>query len=184
MGIREAQKFINDHRKKQSDPFLWPDFMTGLPDRAAVQKMVEKYYPKLKTYCISYICIENIQPYLVKYGSKNHVDIIQWAAGILKTTADKYDGFVGILDTHDFIVICKRKDFDEFIKKVTSDFERKAHTFYTDKDLSNGYVLSFSREGSDVRMGLMSLKYRTTNGMNLPREQVLLELERACSSRR
>jgi len=180
MGIREAQKYINQHRKKQSDPLNWPDFMTGLPDRAAVQKMVEKYSPKLKTHCISYICIENIQPYLVKYGSKNHVDIIQWAAGILKTYAEKYDAFVGILDTHDFVAICSRKDFDDFIKDASADFQKKARDFYTQKDLKNGFVLSFTRDGKEVKMGMMDLKYCTTNGKDIPRERILPELERAC----
>ena len=184
MGIREAHRYINDHRKKQSDPFLWPDFMTGLPDRPAVLKMLDKFYPKLKTFCVAYICIENIQPYLVKYGSKNHVEIIQWAAGILKTTADSFGGFVGILDTHDFIVILKQKDFEGFMARASADFEKKAITFYSDRDLKNGYVLSFSRDGKDVRMGLMGLKYRTTDGMNIPKERIIPELERACTSSR
>lgn len=182
MGIREAQKYINQHRKMQSDPLKWPDFMTGLPDRAAVQKMLDKYYPKLKTHCVSYICIENIQPYLVKYGSRNHVDIIQWAAGILKTTADKYEGFVGILDTHDFVVICRKKDFEGFIKEVSESFQKKISEFYPKEDLDNGYVLSFSRNGSEVKMGLMGLKYHSTNGLDVPKERILPELERACCS--
>jgi len=182
MSIREAHKYINQHRKMQADPLQWPDFMTGLPDRAAVQVMLDKFYPKLKTHCISYICIENIQPYLVKYGSKNHMDIIQWAAGILKTTADKYDGFVGILDTHDFVAICKRNDFDDFIKTASSSFLKKASEFYPDEDLRNGYVLAFSRDGNEVRMGLMDLKYTTTDGMDVPKDRILPELERACCS--
>lgn len=180
MGIREAQKYINQHRKIQADPLNWPDFMTGLPDRAAVQQMIEKFYPKLKTHCISYICIENIQPYLVKYGSKNHVDIIQWAAGLLKTYADKYNGFVGILDTHNFVVICKKSDFDNLIKAASASFQKKVSEFYSDKDLKNGYVLSFSRDGEEVQMGLMDLKYRSTNGMDIPKERILPELERSC----
>lgn len=182
MGLKEAQKYIKDHKKKQSDPFLWPDFMTGLPERAAIQIMADKYYSKLKTHCISYISIENIQPYLVKYGSKNHVDIIQWTAAILKTTADKYKAFIGVLDPHDFVLICKSSDFDSLIKDAATTFERKSQSFYEEKDLKNGHVLSFQRDGKDVKMGLMRLKYCTTKDSDKPpKERLLLDLERSCT---
>lgn len=156
--------------------------MTGLPERAAIQIMADKYYSKLKTHCISYISIENIQPYLVKYGSKNHVDIIQWTAAILKTTADKYEAFIGVLDPHDFVLICKNSDFDNLIKDAVNTFDKKARTFYTEKDLKNGHVLSFSREGQNVKMGLMRLKYCSTRDSGkLPKARLLLELERSCT---
>ncbi len=183
MSIKEAQKYISDHRKRQSDPFLWPDFMTGLPDRSAVQKTLDTYFSKQKTHVIAYICISNIQPYLVKYGSKKHIEIIQWAAGILKTTADVHKGFVGILDTHDFVAVVKKTEFDKFIKTVTQRFAKKTRSFYTDKDLKNDYVLSFSRDGKDVEMGLMSLAFSCTEGREIPRERLLQELERSCSTK-
>lgn len=183
MSIKEAQKYINGHRKRQADPFLWPDFMTGLPDRAAVQHMIDKHFNKLDTHLIAYICIDNIQPYLVKYGSKNHIEIIQWAAGILKTTADAHKGFVGIMDTHDFVAIIKNSEFEKFIKTVSDRFSRKTRSFYSEKDLENGYVLAFSRDGKDIKMGLMSLEHTTTRGREIPRERLLQELERSCAAK-
>ncbi len=38
MGLAEAKKYIQELHKKQSDPFLWPDYLTGLPDKAAIIK--------------------------------------------------------------------------------------------------------------------------------------------------
>lgn len=182
MSIREAQKYIREHRKRQSDPFLWPDFMTGLPDRASVQQTIDKYFNKPKSHVIVYICIDNIQPYLVKYGSKKHIEIIQWAAGILKTTADAHKAFVGILDTHDFVAVVKKTEFDKFIKTATDRFGKKVRSFYSDNDLKNDYVLAFSRDGKDVEMGLMGLEHTSTDGREIPRERLLQELERSCSS--
>ena len=184
MGLKEAKKYISEHKKRQSDPFLWPDFMTGLPDRPAILEMLDKYYPKLKTHCIAYVSIDNIQPYLVKYGSKNHMAIIQWTAGILKTTADTYKGFVGVLDTHDFIIICKHSDFEKFMNESSKRFKKKSLEFYDEKDLKNEYVMSFSRDGLEVRVGLMELKYQATcSDIDLPKERILTELERACSGK-
>jgi hypothetical protein len=98
MVTSEAKKYIQDLHKKQKNPFLWPDYLTGLPDKAAIIKIMDEVFPKLGEYSIAYVRIANIQPYLIKYGPDRHAEIIQWAAAILKTSSDKRpNSFVGTL---------------------------------------------------------------------------------------
>jgi GGDEF domain-containing protein len=88
VGIAEAKKYIADLRKRQENPYLWPDFLTGLPEKPAIISNLQKVYPKLGEFAIAYIRIANIHPYLIKYGPDKHAEIIQWAAAILKTSCD------------------------------------------------------------------------------------------------
>ena len=90
MGLREAQEYITRLHKLQDNPYNWPDYLTGLPDRAAVLKKIDEVYDKFDRYSVAYVRIVNVHPYLLKYGDSKHAEIIQWAAGLLKTTAASF----------------------------------------------------------------------------------------------
>ncbi len=157
--MREAKEYIDTLRKRQDNPFLWPDYLTGLPDRAAVLSKIEKVFPRIGRYGIAYLRIANIHPYLLKYGSDRHADAIQWAAGILKTVSKEVKGsFVGTVGTHDFLLIARAGDIKSIIRKANRLFRNKIKTFYSGDDRKRGYVISFRRDdGERVEIGFMSL---------------------------
>jgi GGDEF domain-containing protein len=158
MGLTEAKKYIQKLHKKQENPYLWPDYLTGLPDKSAIIKKLEDVFPKLGKYSIAYVRIANIHPYLIKYGPDRHADIIQWAAAVLKTTCDKCAGcFVGTLSTHDFILICETKNVIKHIKSANRLFARKVESYYTKEDVNKQITLTFKKNGGTVNIGLMKL---------------------------
>ena len=157
MGLREAKKYLDELHRKQDNPFLWPNYLTGLPDRQAVLKKLETVYPKIGRYAVAFVRIANIHPYLLKYGYNNHSELIQWAAAILKTTCSGVKGsFVGTVGTHDFLVIAQTKKIDNIIKEADRLFRKKALKFYNETDRSRGYIFSFKDDsGANVKVGLM-----------------------------
>jgi GGDEF domain-containing protein len=158
MGLTEAKKYIQDLHRKQGDPYLWPDFLTGLPDRKAIIRRLEDLFPRLGKYSIAYVRISNIHPYLIKYGPDRHAEIIQWAAAILKTTCDKCSGcFVGTLSTHDFVVMCETDRMVRHIEEAGRLFEKKIKSFYSAEDLRTTTTLSFRRGREKVHAGLLKL---------------------------
>ncbi len=157
MGIGEARKYISQLHRKQDNPDFWPDFLTGLPDKTATIRKVNEVQPRLGRYSVVLLRIANVQPYLLKYGSRRHTEIIQWAAAILKTTMDRWGGFVGAYDTHDFIAVCGKKDSEEFLKEAARVFGKKIKSFYTEEDLRKKNILSFPGEGGQVEVGIMEL---------------------------
>ncbi|MFZ2196471.1 MAG: hypothetical protein WAV13_01970 [Thermodesulfovibrionales bacterium] len=185
MGLTEAKKYIQDLRKKQSDPFLWPDYLTGLPDKSAIIKKIEEVFSKLGEYSVVYLRIDNIQPYLIKYGPAKHAEIIQWAAAVLKTSSDKFpNGFVGRLNTHDFIAICETKNVVTFIEAAREIFRKKASTYYSPKDLAKGVTLSFDRnDGKKVNLGLMKFVAVVVNSkLRLKRSSLIPDMARICDA--
>ncbi len=184
MGLREAKKYIDALHKKQGNPYLWPDFLTGLPDRAAVLKKLYSIYPRLGNYSVAYIKIANIHPYILKYGYDRHAETIQWAAAILKTLSSEIKGsFVGTVGTHDFVFISKTNSIDDILKKANSLFKRKTLSFYSKDDKKRGYVLSFKRaDGKNVKIGFM--KFVTVllkRPANIEKMQLIPTLSQLCT---
>jgi GGDEF domain-containing protein len=180
MGITEARKYITALHKKQKDPLQWPDFLTGLPDRNAIIHRARK--KGIRT--IAYIRIENINPYLAKYGTTRHVEIIEWASAILRTTAEKYNMFVGTLSKHDFVVIGANKNLNGFLEEAALIFEKKAQGFYNKEDLKTGSIMRFMNEDKEIHLGFMKFIYCTSKGIkNLKREEMILHLEKLCDKK-
>jgi GGDEF domain-containing protein len=182
MGIAEAKRYIRELHEKQADPFLWPDFLTGLPGKAAIISRLEEIFPELGRYAVAYVRIANIQPYIIKYGPEKHADIIQWAAAILKTSCEKCRKcFVGTLSTHDFIVVCEAKEILKHIKEASVLFRRKMQTYYREEDIKKKSVLSFRSDGGRVTIGLVKLVSVIADGkVTVPRGDLVQTMGRLC----
>lgn len=185
MGLSEARKYIADLRKRQNNPYLWPDYLTGLPDKSAILRKLEEIYPRMGTYSVAYVRISNIQSYLIKYGPNRHADIIQWAAAILKTTADSAkNGFAGTLSTHDFMVICDCRDMPKLMEQAASLFKKRVADFYSKDDLKRQETLSFKKsDGKAVRIGLMKLVCVVADKkLPVKKSDLVLNMARICDT--
>lgn len=185
MGLTEAKKYIQDLHKKQSNPYLWPDYLTGLPDKAAIIKKMDEVFPKLGEYSIVYVRIANIQPYLLKYGPDKHAEIIQWAAALLKTSSDKCaNSFVGTLNTHDFIGMCKTKNMVELFKQARGAFRKKTSGYYSKKDIENEVTLSFDGNGGKkINFGLMKfIAVVADKKLRVKRSHLIQNMTRICDA--
>ncbi len=184
MGLREARKYIEELHKRQDNPYLWPDYLTGLPDRQGILKKLDSVYPKLGKYAIAFVRIANIHPYILKYGSNHHAEIIQWAAAILKTlSAEVKGGFVGTVGTHDFVLITRASAIEGVLKKANSLFKKKALSYYSDDDRKRGYVLSFrSNDGEAVKVGFMKFVVAVANSpVGIEKMEIIPALSRLCT---
>lgn len=185
MGLSEAKKYISDLHKRQKNPYLWPDYLTGLPDKAAILKKLEEIYPKMGRYSVAYVRISNIQSYLIKYGPDRHADVIQWAAAILKTSADKsQDGFVGTLNTHDFIVVCECRDIQKLLDKASSLFEKRIAEYYSKDDIKKQETMSFKKsDGKAISIGLMRLvSVIADKKLPVAKSDLIINMARVCDS--
>jgi GGDEF domain-containing protein len=180
-----AKKYIQDLHKKQKNPYLWPDYLTGLPDKPSIIKKMDEVFPKLGEYSIAYVRIANIQPYLIKYGTDRHAEIIQWAAGILKTSADRSsNSFVGTLSTHEFIGMYQTKKMVKLLDEAREAFRKKVSTFYSKEDLKNDLTLSFERnDGKKINLGLMKfIAVVADRKLRVKKGQLIRNMARICDA--
>ena len=185
MGIADARKYIADLRKKQNNPYLWPDYLTGLPDKSAILRRLEEIYAKKGKYSIAYVRIANIQSYLIKYGPDKHADVIQWAAAILKTSADTCkNGFAGTLSTHDFMVICDCRDMPKLMEQASALFTKRVADYYSKGDVKKQETLSFKKsDGKAFRIGLMKLvSVVADNKLPVKKSDLVINMARVCDA--
>ena len=161
LSLTRAKEYIRKLHSKQSNPNLWPDFLTGLPDKAAVLRRVNETLPRLGTQAVAYVRIANINPYLLKYGAEHHAELVQWAAAVLRTSADDYGRgyFVGAVKTHDFVVLGRTPNVEGIVRKANSLFLKRTRNMYSEQDLERGYIISFQKGRARVNIGLMRLIY-------------------------
>ena len=184
MSISEAKKYIQELHKKQDNPYLWPDFLTGLPDKVAIIKKLDEVISEPGKYSVAYIRISNVESYLMKYGHNRHAEIIQWAAAVLKTTADKFKkSFVGVMRSHDFIVVGLLKDMPSFVKEAEKIFDKKVTAYYKKEDLYNKTTMSFSNgKGSNIKIGLMRfITVMADRELNINKSILLRNMEKICN---
>ena len=185
MGISEAKKYVRDLHKRQNNPYLWPDFLTGLPDKTAILDKLEHIFPKIGRYSLAYVRIGNIQPYLIKYGPDRHADIIQWTAAILKTSAEGCrNGFAGTLNTHDFMVMCESRNMQELMAEASGMFRKRISAYYSETDLKNKATISFKKnDGGNMRIGLMRLVYVVADSkLPVKKSDLILNMARICDA--
>ncbi len=185
MALADAKKYIRELHKRQNDPFLWPDFLTGLPDKAAIIRKLEEASPKIGQYAVAYVRIANIRSYLIKYGPDHHADVIQWTAAILKTTADTCrKGFVGTLGTHDFLVICEGRELERFMTEAAKLFQKQMRNYYSARDLKNRTTLAYrEQKGKDIKIGLMHLiAVIADRKLPVKRGDLILNMARVCDA--
>jgi len=185
MGLSEARKYIADLRKRQNNPYLWPDYLTGLPDKSAILRKLEEIYPKMGSYSVAYVRISNIQSYLIKYGPNRHADIIQWAAAILKTSAEaRKNGFAGTLSTHDFIVICDCRDMPKLMEQAATLFTKRIADYYSKDDMKKQETLSFKKsDGKAVSIGLMKLVCVVADKkLPVKKSDLIINMARVCDA--
>lgn len=164
MRRAEVKKHIDELRKKQNDPYSWPDFLTGLPGKSAVIRMLDGVYAK-PGHAIAYVRIANIYPYLIRYGYENHAEIIEWAAAALKTASDTTPGsFAGTVGTHDFVLMAREKHIDGVLDRASAFFGRHAKRYYTPDDRQKGTVLCYQIAGKTMQVGLMRLIHFCVKG--------------------
>lgn len=185
MSLSDARKYIAALRKKQNNPYLWPDYLTGLPDKSAILRKLEEIYPKMGNYSVAYVRISNIQSYLIKYGPNRHADIIQWAAAILKTSADsRKNGFAGTLSTHDFMVICECRDMQKLMEQASALFSKRIADYYSKDDMKKQETLSFKKsDGKSVKIGLMTLVCVVADKkLPVKKSDLIINMARVCDA--
>jgi GGDEF domain-containing protein len=182
--VSDAKRYIEELHRKQENPYLWPDFLTGLPDKTAIIKKLEEVFPKVGKVSIAYVRIANVHPYLIKYGPDKHAAIIQWAAAILKTTCEECKKcFVGTLGTHDFIMVCDTEDMPKHLREAGRIFRKKAESYYTKEDLRNKIVLSINRTDGRVNIGLMRLVSVIVNRrLPVEKQHLIQNMGRVCEA--
>ncbi|CDF58943.1 GGDEF domain-containing protein [Thermobrachium celere] len=150
--------------------------LTGLPGNLIIEEKINELIKSGTSTSILYIDLDNFKPFNDLYGFENGDRVIRMLSDILlQVTKDYEDCFVGHIGGDDFIVILNiNSNIEGLCRSIIREFDRRIRSFYTIKDLNNGYVISTNREGKEVIFPLVSVSIacmiRSLEGFNSAKE--------------
>ncbi|MDQ0229968.1 GGDEF domain-containing protein [Metabacillus malikii] len=127
--------------------------LTGLPGNHIINEKMQEALNH-KEFTVLYIDIDNFKSYNDIYGFSRGDEIIQQTASILKRYINDFIGHIG---GDDFLAIIYHHRYREICEQIIKDFDDCKRGFYTEKHLSQGYIMSENRAGSLEKLPLVSL---------------------------
>ncbi len=134
--------------------------LTKLPGNIVIHEEIEKRIRENKKFVVIYCDLDNFKAFNDKYGIAKGDVAIKLTADIFKDSALKNgnsDDFVGHEGGDDFILITTPDKADRVANSITSEFDKKIRTLYSQDDLSQGYIIAHARDESIKKFPIMTI---------------------------
>jgi len=123
--------------------------LTRLPGNVSINKeLMEKIQDKEK-FAALYVDIDNFKALNDYYGFEEGDNVIKETARILIDSIQKKGttkDFVGHIGGDDFVIITAPEKAEDIAKKIVTDFDNIAPTFFKEKDRLKGYIETKGRD--------------------------------------
>lgn len=166
--------------------------LTGLPGNFEIKNALQNAL-SFKKFSVLYIDINSFKVFNDSFGFKQGDEVIQGAASIIEDAIHsnrQEQTFVGHIGGDDFIAIVPHHKYDDICQTIIEQFDLMAGSFYTEKELEQGFVRAHNRKGNledipmiGVSIAVVTNRYSTFGSTEeLSKEAALLK--KRCKSLR
>ena len=134
--------------------------LTGLPGNVQIQTEMKRRLLKKEVFAILYFDLDNFKAYNDVYGFSNGDEIIKFTAKIICKSIHNLkdsESFIGHVGGDDFVAIISKTDYDKLCQNIILDFDSQVSNFYTEEDVSRGFVEVANRRGIIEQFPLVSI---------------------------
>lgn len=134
--------------------------LTGLPGNVQIQTEMKRRLLKKEVFAILYFDLDNFKAYNDVYGFSNGDEIIKFTAKIICKSIHNLkdtESFIGHVGGDDFVAIISKNDYDKLCQNIILDFDSQVSNFYTEEDVSRGFVEVANRRGIIEQFPLVSI---------------------------
>ena len=134
--------------------------LTGLPGNVQIQSELKKRVLKRESFAVLYFDLDNFKAYNDTYGFLAGDEIIKQTARTIISnvnTEENMHNFVGHIGGDDFVAIVSGEDYEKICQNIIIEFDQKIRKYYTEEDLSRGYLEVPNRKGIIEAMPLVSI---------------------------
>lgn len=134
--------------------------LTGLPGNVQIQAEMKKRLMNKEKFVMMYIDLDNFKAYNDIYGFVKGDEIIKFTARTVLKNVHEIDlekGFVGHIGGDDFIAIISNDNFEKLCQNIILDFDYNVLDFFTQEDISKGYIEVENRKGVVEQFPLTSI---------------------------
>ena len=135
--------------------------LTGLPGNVQIHAELKKRISNNEPFSVLYLDLDNFKAYNDVYGFVKGDQIIEFTADtILKGIHNSElmeETFVGHIGGDDFVAIIPSTNCEKICQTILAIFDNNVKKFFTEKDLSKGYIEVENRKGIIEQFPLTSL---------------------------
>ncbi len=134
--------------------------LTGLPGNVQIQAEMKKRLLKKKPFAMIYLDLDNFKAYNDVYGFSNGDEVIKFTARVIYKnihTNEVGDEFVGHIGGDDFVAVVNKTNYEELCKNIIAEFDTQIEQYYSEEDISRGYVEVANRRGVIEQFPIVSI---------------------------
>lgn len=148
--LLEAAITIQVNRAVEANP------LTGLPGNSIIDERVKKTVCKKTPFSVIYIDLDNFKAYNDAYSFSNGDLMIKALAESMEENCINGE-FLGHIGGDDFVIITNRWDVESLLEQITSLFQEKIVSLYSDEDYQRGFIVSKNRKGQVEQFPIVTL---------------------------
>ena len=134
--------------------------LTGLPGNIQIENELKRRISSRSQYAVMYIDLDNFKAYNDKYGFMNGDEVIKFTSDIIQEAVQKYGtkgDFVGHVGGDDYVAIVNYENSKKIAKYIIKKFDSDIANFYTEEDISKGYIRVLNRKGKFEKYAIMTI---------------------------
>jgi len=134
--------------------------LTGLPGNVQIQTEMKRRLLKKEEFAIMYFDLDNFKAYNDVYGFSNGDEIIKFTARVICKCIHNLrdtESFIGHVGGDDFVAIISTTDYEVLCQNMILEFDSNVPNFYTEEDVSRGFVEVANRRGIIEQFPLVSI---------------------------
>ncbi len=143
--------------------------LTRLPGGMAVENFLHQQVIGKKPIAFCLIDIDNFKSFNDRYGYARGNDVIKFTGDVIQNIViEKISSgfFVGHIGGDDFVTIVPSDKYQVICQAILDEFDKKIKTFYDEKDLEQGYIISKTRKGTIDKFPIMSISIAVVTNKN------------------
>ena len=134
--------------------------LTGLPGNIQIENELKRRISSRAQYAVMYIDLDNFKAYNDKYGFMNGDEVIKFTSDVIQESVQKFGvkgDFVGHVGGDDFVAIINYENAKKIAKHIIKKFDEEIVQFYTEEDISKGYIRVLNRKGKFEKYAIMTI---------------------------
>ena len=134
--------------------------LTGLPGNVQIENELKRRISLKAQYAVLYIDLDNFKAYNDKYGFMNGDEVIKYTSDIIQEAVQKFGSkgdFVGHVGGDDFVCVLNMETARKVGRAIVKKFDKEIENFYTEDDISKGYIRVLNRKGKLEKFNIMTI---------------------------
>lgn len=146
--------------------------LTHLPGNVSIERHVEDALKAKRPLAVLYLDLNQFKSYNDAYGYEHGDSVIKATAQLLMRVAREEahapGSFVGHIGGDDFIIISSPEKMEGLCRRIISEFDALAPSFYKEEDRKRGKIVSTDRQGKIGEFPFISIAIGVCHNRHRP----------------